>query len=98
MVTAEQITESLQQVYDPELSLDVITLGLIYDVKIEKKKVTITMTLTSPMCPYGPALMDDIRRAAAAVDGVGEVEINLTFSPPWTMERISEEGKISLGI
>ena len=56
------------------------------------------MTFTTPMCPYGPVLMDDVRRQVSAIDGVGEVMIELTFSPAWSPERMTEEAKIALGI
>jgi len=98
MVNKEHIIEILKKVYDPELQIDVWSLGLVYNIEIEGKKVKILMTLTSPMCPYGPALMDDVRRQVSAVDGAGEVEIELTFSPVWGTEKMSEEAKIALGI
>ena len=97
MVKKEQIIEALKKVYDPEIQYDIYCLGLIYDIQIKGKKIRIVMTLTSPMCPYGGALMDDVRRNASAVDGVGEVEIELTFSPAWTPERMTEEARMALG-
>ena len=98
MVEKEQVIEVLKKIQDPEIQYDIYSLGLIYDVEIEGSKVKVLMTLTSPMCPYGPALMDDVRRQVSAVDGVGEVALELTFSPPWNPEKMSEEAKIALGI
>jgi len=98
MVDEEQVTEVLKKVYDPEIQYDIWSLGLVYNVEIEGSKVRILMTFTSPMCPYGPALMDDVRRQVSAVDGVGEVVIELTFNPPWNPEKMTEEAKIALGI
>lgn len=98
MVGKEEVIEVLKKVYDPEIQYDIYSLGLIYDVGIEGNKVKILMTLTSPMCPYGPQLMDDIRRQVSAVDGVGEVELELTFSPAWNPSKMTEEAKIALGI
>ncbi len=98
MVTKEQVTEVLKKVQDPEIQYDIWSLGLVYNIEIENRKVKILMTFTSPMCPYGPALMDDVKRQVSAIDGVGEVEIELTFSPPWGPDKISEEAKIGLGI
>ena len=98
MVEKEPIIEILKKVYDPEIQLDVWSLGLIYDIVIVGNKVKIVMSLTSPMCPYGPQLMDDIRRNVASVNGVGEVTIELTFNPPWGPEKMTEEAKIALGI
>ena len=98
MVTKEQVIETLKKVMDPEIQYDVWSLGLIYNIEIEGSKVKILMTFTTPMCPYGPALMDDIRRHVSAVEGVGEVVIELTFSPVWGPDKMSEEAKIALGI
>lgn len=98
MVEKEQIIEVLKKVYDPEIQYDIWSLGLIYNIEIDGNKVKILMTFTSPMCPYGPALMDDVRRQVSAIDGVGEVVIELTFNPPWGPEKMTEEAKIALGI
>lgn len=98
MANKEQVIETLKKVYDPEIQYDIYSLGLIYDVGIEGNKVKILMTLTSPMCPYGPQLMDDVRRQVSAIEGVGEVELELTFSPAWSPDKMTEEAKIALGI
>ena len=98
MVDEEQVIEVLKKVMDPEINYDVWSLGLIYNIEIEGSRVKILMTFTTPMCPYGPALMDDVRRQISAIDGVGEVQIELTFSPVWGPDKMSEEAKIALGI
>ena len=98
MVGKEQVIEVLKKVNDPEIQLDIWSLGLVYNVELENNKVKILMTFTSPMCPYGPALMDDVRRQISAIDGVGEVVIELTFNPVWGPEKMTEEAKIALGI
>ena len=98
MVEKEQVIETMKKVYDPEIQLDIWSLGLVYNIKIEGKKVKILMTFTSPMCPYGPALLDDVRRQISAIDGVGEVDIELTFNPVWGPDKMTEEARISLGI
>ena len=98
MVNKEQVIEVLKKVYDPEIQYDIWSLGLVYNVELQGNKVKILMTFTSPMCPYGPALMDDVRRQISAIDGVGEVQIELTFNPPWGTDKMSEEAKIALGI
>ena len=98
MVEKEPIIEVLKKVYDPELHVDVWSLGLIYDIVIDDKKVKIVMSLTSPMCPYGPQLMDDVRRNVSSVDGVGEVTLDLTFTPAWGPGKMTEDAKIALGI
>ena len=98
MVEEEQITEVLKKVYDPEIQYDIWSLGLVYKIEIEGNKVKILMTFTSPMCPYGPVLMEDVRRQISAIDGVGEVQIDLTFNPVWGPEKMTEEARIALGI
>ena len=98
MVEKEQVIEVLKKVNDPEIQYDIWSLGLVYNVEVQGSKVKILMTFTSPMCPYGPVLLDDVRRQVSAIDGVGEVEVEITFSPPWTSEKMSEEAKIGLGI
>ena len=80
MVTKEEVIETLKKVYDPEIQLDIWSLGLVYNIEVEGNKVKILMTFTSPMCPYGPALLDDVRRQVSAMDGVGEVDVEITFS------------------
>ena len=87
MADREKIIEALKNVYDPEIQLDVWSLGLIYDIGIEGNKVRILMTFTSPMCPYGPALLDDVRRHVSSVDGVGDVDVEI---------RISKDGSVSI--
>ena len=98
MVSKEEIIETLKKVYDPEIQLDVWSLGLIYNIEIEENKVKILMTFTSPMCPYGPALLDDVRRNVSSVSGVGEVDVEITFNPVWGPDKMSEEARMALGI
>ena len=98
MVEKEHVIETLKKVMDPEIQYDIWSLGLVYNVEIEGNKVKILMTFTTPMCPYGPALLDDVRRQVSAIDGVGEVAIELTFSPVWGPDKMTEEAKIALGI
>ena len=98
MVNKEHVIEVLKKVQDPEIQYDIWSLGLVYNIEIEGSKVKILMTFTTPMCPYGPVLMDDVRRQVSAVDGVGEVVIELTFSPVWNPEKMTEEARIALGI
>ena len=98
MVDKEQVIEVLKKVQDPEIQYDIWSLGLVYNIEIEGSKVKILMTFTTPMCPYGPVLMDDVRRQVSAIDGVGEVAIELTFTPAWNPDKMTEEAKIALGI
>ena len=98
MATKEQVIEALKKVYDPEIQYDIWGLGLIYNIEIEGSKVKILMTFTTPMCPYGPALLDDVRRHVSAVDGVGVVDVELTFNPVWGVDKMTEEARMALGI
>ena len=98
MVNKEQVIEVLKKVYDPEIQFDIWSLGLVYSIDIEQSKVKILMTFTSPMCPYGPALLDDVRRQVSAIEGVGEVEVEITFTPVWGPDKMTEEARMGLGI
>ena len=97
MVTVEEVTDALRDVIDPELGLDFVELGLIYDVEVEGPTVRITYTLTSPGCPIGPQVSEQIEEFVGELDGVEEVHPVMTFSPPWTPERMSEDAKFALG-
>ena len=97
MASKEQVIEVLKKVYDPEIQYDIWSLGLIYDIGIEGSKVKILMTFTTPMCPYGPALLDDVRRNVSSIDGVGEVDVEITFNPVWGPDKMSEEARMALG-
>jgi metal-sulfur cluster biosynthetic enzyme len=97
MVSVEDVTDVLRDVIDPELGLDFVELGLIYDVAIEGSAVRITYTLTSPGCPIGPQVAEQIEEFVGELDGVEDVQPVMTFSPPWTPERMSEDAKFALG-
>ena len=99
-LTEERVREELKSVIDPEIGLDVINLGLIYDVKLQEGgKVAIVMTLTSPGCPVGGMFMSMVRSAVEAIPGVTECTVDLTFDPPWDPRaHASEEAKMMLGI
>lgn len=95
MITKEQIIEILKQVNDPEIQLDIWTLGLIYNIKIEEKKVLIIMTFTTPTCPYGPMLLQDVRTQVLEGTGAEAVDVEVTFDPPW---QPNEELRATLGV
>jgi len=97
MATVEQVTEALTNVIDPELGLDFVELGLVYDVEIEDGAVAITFTLTSPGCPIGPQVSEQMKEFVGEVEGVESVEPRMVFTPPWTPERMSEDAKFALG-
>ncbi len=98
MVTKEEILEALKEVYDPEIPVDIVNLGLVYDVKIEDGKVKILMTLTAVGCPVGPLIVDMVKLRLLKLEGVNEVEVELTYDPPWTPDKMSEEAKKKLGM
>jgi metal-sulfur cluster biosynthetic enzyme len=98
MATVEDVTEALRDVIDPELGLDFVELGLIYDVEIDDAgAVLVTYTLTSPGCPIGPQVSEQIEEFVGELEGVSDVRPTMTFSPPWTPERMSEDAKFALG-
>ena len=95
--TEEQVFEALRAVEDPELGMDVVDLGLVYDVIVAGPSVKVIYSLTSMGCPAGQQIEEQIREVAAAVDGVDEVTTELTFSPPWSPEMMSDDAKFVLG-
>ena len=97
MLTVEDVTDALRDVIDPELGLDFVELGLIYEVEIENGTVRVTYTLTSPGCPIGPQVSEQIEEFVSELEGVEDVQSTMTFSPPWTPERMSEDAKFALG-
>jgi metal-sulfur cluster biosynthetic enzyme len=98
MPTREEVYEALRQVEDPELGMDIVELGLLYDVHVDGRSVKVTHSLTSMGCPAGPMIQEDINRVAREVPGVEDVDIELTWDPPWTPERMSDDAKFILGI
>lgn len=90
--------KKLKEVYDPEIPIDIYSLGLIYKINFESTenedfKCNIDMTLTSPACPVAGALVDEVEQTVSSIEGVEVAKVKLTFDPPWTMDMVSEEGK-----
>ncbi len=96
MATREEIVEVLKTCYDPEIPVNIWDLGLIYDLSQEDGKVKVQMTLTALGCPIGPVLAEEIRSKVGQLPGVEEVEVEIVFSPPWTPERLTDEGRLAL--
>jgi metal-sulfur cluster biosynthetic enzyme len=96
-VTVDDVQEALENVIDPELGLDFVELGLIYDVAVEQSEVFITFSLTSPGCPIGPQVTEQMEEFVGELEGVSKVHPKMTFTPPWTMELMSEDAKFALG-
>lgn len=98
MATKEEFMEELKNVPDPELGISIVDLGLVYDVTMDKKgQVRVLMTLTTMGCPLFDLIADPIRTTLSKMKGVKNVEVELTFDPPWSIEKISEEAKVKLG-
>lgn len=99
MVTKEKVLEALKEVIDFEIGLDVVSLGLVYDIDVdEENNVTITMTMTTPACPLAGLILQDAEDKVRQIEGVKDVKINLTFDPPWTPDRMSEEVRKKFGV
>jgi len=93
-----KIVRALKTVYDPEIPVNVYDLGLIYEITVDEKKVArITMTLTAPNCPMADELIADVRNMVGSITGVKDVDLTLTFDPPWDKSMMSEEAKLELG-
>jgi metal-sulfur cluster biosynthetic enzyme len=97
MPSKEEVVEALRQVEDPELGMDIVELGLFYDAEVEGPNVKVTFSLTSMGCPAGQMIQEDIDRAVAGIPGVENVQSELTFEPPWTPEKMSDDAKFILG-
>ena len=97
-VTEKQVLSALRGVKDPELGLDLVVLGLVYDVEVAESDVKAIISLTSPMCPVAGQIVEDAKKAIEGVEGVERAEVELTFDPPWTPERISPLVRSSLGL
>lgn len=97
MVGEKEVENVLKDCLDPELQISIVDLGLIYGIKNDNGKITITMTLTTPGCPLMSMLFEDIQQKVKKLPDVSEVVIDLTFDPPWTPDKMSEEAKQKLG-
>ena len=102
-ITEELVHEELKKVIDPELFVNIVDLGLIYNVELsaneeEKTDVHIDMTMTSPMCPAGPQLIAQSKQFVGAMENVGNVEVKVVMDPPWTPDKMTEDARDQLGI
>ena len=97
MVSEYEVTEALANVIDPELGLDFVELGLVYDVAIDGGTVNITFTLTTPACPIGPQVSEQMQEFVGELPEVTEVVTSMVFTPPWSPEKMSEDAKFALG-
>ena len=102
-VAEDTIREALKAVVDPELFVNIVDLGLIYEIKVDeqpegKSNVVVEMTMTSPACPAGPQLLSQSHDAVSRLDSIGEVDVKLVMEPPWTPDRMTEDARDQLGI
>ena len=97
MIDEDEVIEALSNVIDPELGLDFVELGLVYGVEIDGGTVNVTFTLTTPACPIGPQVSEQMKEFVGEVEGVQDVVPNMVFTPPWTPEKMSEDAKFALG-
>ncbi|ABV33546.1 MULTISPECIES: metal-sulfur cluster assembly factor [Pseudothermotoga] len=99
MVSKEQVLDALKNVIDFELGLDIVSLGLVYDISVDSDdNVSVTMTMTTPACPLAGMILQDAEDKIRQINGVKDVKIDLTFDPPWTPDRMSEDLREKLGI
>jgi len=96
--TPDHVTEALRVVIDPELGISIVDLGLVYGVEVQDEQVTVTYTLTSMGCPVGPLIEQQMQAILTQMPGVDIVDARLTFDPPWSPEKMSEDAKIAMGM
>jgi FeS assembly SUF system protein len=96
MATEEEVKNALKECYDPHIPINIVDLGLIYDIEAEDNKVKITMTLTTPSCPMAGQLSEQAKQKVLELDSVSEVDLELVFDPPWSKEMISDEAQEEL--
>jgi probable FeS assembly SUF system protein SufT len=99
-INPDHVWETLRTIYDPEIPVNVVDLGLIYDCEIDSARshIKITMTLTAPGCGMGPVLVDEIKRRLGRLPNVAHVDVELVFDPPWSRDRMTEEAQLELGL
>ncbi|MCB2388281.1 MULTISPECIES: putative Fe-S cluster assembly protein SufT [Oceanospirillaceae] len=98
LVHEDQIRQALRTIYDPEIPINLLDLGLIYGIDIDNKAVKIRMTLTAPTCGMGPVLISDVKYRVAKVPNVERVEVELVFDPPWSRDMMTEEAQLEAGL
>lgn len=98
MVGVDDVYKVLMNVYDPDIGVDVVSLGLVYDVNVSDDKVFILFTLTFPGCPYADFLLDEVKQSVEVLSGVSSVDVKLTFNPPWSPDRVDPDVRAALNI
>ena len=98
MVTSEQVYSALRECYDPEIPINIVDLGLVYDVSIDEGHVNVVMTLTARGCPAHTFISESVRARVAQIEGVKSANVQVVWDPPWDISRVNEEGKKRLGL
>ena len=97
VATEDDVSEALNMIEDPELMMGIVDLGLVYDIEIEAPRIKVVYTLTSMGCPVGPWIAEQVEDTLKGLEGIEDVQADLTFSPPWSPDRMSEDAKFALG-
>ena len=97
-ITKENVLEVLSDVYDPEIPIDIVNLGLVYEVEVEGTVVNLKMTMTSPGCPSAREIVLESQTLVSEMDGVTEANVEIVLDPPWTPEKMSDEARVSMGM
>lgn len=95
--TPDQVREILRGIFDPELHMNIVDLGLVYDIRISGPSLEVDMTLTSPGCPYGPYLIHQVKDTLKSLKGITDAKVNVVWDPPWGPDKMSEEVRLELG-
>ena len=98
MELKEKVIEEIKKIYDPEIPVNIYELGLIYDIAVDKKNISVKMTLTTPNCPVAESLPKEVKEGAMQVEGIEEVDLELVWDPPWTKDMMSEAAKLELNL
>jgi len=98
LVSKEEVLGVLKTVVDPEIAFNIVDLGLVYDIQVKGNSVSIKMTLTTPACPFGPELIEEVKRKVGVLQGVGTVDVEIVWEPPWAPDKMSDYAKMELGI
>ena len=97
-LTTDEIKEIIRPIRDPDIGISIVELGLIYKIENDDGNINIDMTFTTPACPYGPQLLEEVRYTLTSLEGIKSVNIDIVWEPPWSMDNLSEETKLELGI
>ena len=98
MELKEKVIEEIKKIYDPEIPVNIYELGLIYDINVDEKNISVKMTLTTPNCPVAESLPKEVKEGAMQVEGIEDVDLELVWDPPWNKDMMSEAAKLELNL